>query len=75
MPLAIDLVGVIPEDEAVLVSSNQGLPIVMASVNGSSAGQAFRNIARRLDGEEVPLLDLMATGNLWERVRDWVNNI
>ncbi|MFO7538842.1 MAG: septum site-determining protein MinD, partial [Chloroflexota bacterium] len=31
--LAIELVGVIPEDEAVLISSNQGLPIVMTSVN------------------------------------------
>jgi septum site-determining protein MinD len=73
--LAIDLVGVIPEDESVLISSNQGLPIAMTGVNGSSAGQAFRNIARRLDGEEVPLLDLMAKGNFWNRVRDWVNSI
>jgi septum site-determining protein MinD len=73
--LAIDLLGVIPEDESVLIASNQGLPIAMTSVNGSSAGQAFRNIARRLNGEEVPLLDLMAKGNFWNRVRDWVNSI
>lgn len=73
--LMIDLIGVVPEDEAVLVASNQGMPIAMASVNGSSAGQSFRNIARRLQGEEVPLLDFMAKNNFWDRVRNWVNGV
>ncbi len=73
--LMIDLIGVVPEDESVLVASNQGTPIAMASVNGSSAGQSFRNIARRLQGEEVPLLDLMAKNGFWDRVRNWVNGV
>ena len=47
--LAIALIGLVPEDEKVIVSSNRGTPIVMD--DKSLAGQAFRNIARRLNGE------------------------
>jgi len=54
--LAIDLLGIIPEDEKVIVSSNRGIPI---SLDGKSrAGKAFQNIARRMEGESVPYLDL-----------------
>ena len=54
--LAIHLLGIIPEDKAVLISTNQGTPIALN--DKSLAGQAYQNIARRLMGEEVPLLDL-----------------
>jgi septum site-determining protein MinD len=73
--LAIRLIGVIPEDETILVSSNQGMPVAMTSVNGSSASQAFRNVAQRLEGHDVPLLDLAARNGFWERVRNWVNSL
>ena len=54
--LAVDLLGIIPEDEKVIISSNRGVPI---SLDGKSrAGQAFQNIARRMEGENVPYLDL-----------------
>jgi septum site-determining protein MinD len=46
--LAVDLIGVIPEDESILIASNQGLPVAMQSINGASAGQVFRNIAARV---------------------------
>jgi septum site-determining protein MinD len=70
--LAIPLLGVIPEDEKILVASNQGLPLAMNGVNGSSAGQAFRDVARRLEGEETPFLDLTAKQGFIERLRQWV---
>lgn len=54
--LAIDVVGLIPEDEKVLISSNRGVPIVFEENN--KAGQAFRNVAGRLNGEDVPFLEL-----------------
>jgi len=54
--LAIDLLGVIPEDEKVIVSTNRGRPLAMD--NHAQAGQAFNNIARRLLGEDVPLMSL-----------------
>ena len=50
--LAIELLGVIPEDEQVIVSTNRGVPVVLEE--RSPAGQAFRAIARRLMGENVP---------------------
>ncbi len=67
--LAVELLGVIPEDERILVASNQGLPLVMHGVNGASAGEAFRNIARRLDGEDVPFLDLAPRQTFMTRLR------
>jgi septum site-determining protein MinD len=70
--LAVRLVGVIPEDETILVSTNQGLPVVMSSPNGTSAGQAFHNLALRLDGKEVPFLDLTPKGGFREWLLDLV---
>jgi septum site-determining protein MinD len=51
--LGIPLLGIIPEDEGIVVSSNRGNPIVLQ--REYAAGEAFRRIARRLLGEEVPL--------------------
>jgi septum site-determining protein MinD len=63
--LAIELLGIVPEDENVLVASNKGQPLAMDS--RSRAGQAFQNIARRLMGENVPFLE-METPGLWQRL-------
>jgi septum site-determining protein MinD len=57
--LAIPLIGVIPDDERVIVSSNKGEPLTLAE-NLTLPAIAVQNIARRLEGERVPLLDLMA---------------
>ena len=70
--LAIDLIGIIPEDEAILVSSNRGTPVAMNSTNSASASQAFRNIALRLKGEQVPFIDLTVKLSLVDRIRNWV---
>ena len=63
--LSIDLLGIVPDDESIIVSTNRGVPIVME--NNSRAGQAFRNIAARLLGEEVPLLDIEAPSSWLQR--------
>jgi septum formation inhibitor-activating ATPase MinD len=44
----------------------------MASTNSASASQAFRNIALRLKGEEVPFIDLTVKLSLVDRIRSWV---
>ncbi|MEG2538822.1 MAG: septum site-determining protein MinD, partial [Clostridium sp.] len=54
--LAIKLLGIVPDDEKIVVSTNRGEPAVMD--NDSKAGQAYKNIAKRITGEEVPLLNL-----------------
>lgn len=64
--LAIDLIGVIPEDETVVVASNRGQPVTF--LDNSKAGQAFKNIAKRLLGESVPFMNLEANGNLINRL-------
>lgn len=72
--LAIDLLGVIPEDEAILVGSNRGAPVAMNGAHSASAGQAFRNIARRLEGEDVPIMELNHQGGLFGRLRAWMSS-
>jgi len=68
--LAVELLGVIPEDERVIMSTNRGIPITL---DGKSlAGQAFRNIARRLDGEDVPFLDLDNHGGFLGRITRFI---
>ena len=52
--LAINLLGIVPEDEAIIISTNRGVPAVLE--NNSRAGQAFRNIAGRLMGEDIPIM-------------------
>ncbi len=54
--LAIDLLGVVPDDEYIVISTNKGEPA--ARDEKSLAGQAFRNIAKRIMGENVPIMDL-----------------
>ena len=64
--LAIELVGLVPEDENVVISANRGNPI---SLNGKTkAAQSFRNIARRLQGHKVPFLELQEDGNIFGRL-------
>lgn len=72
--LAIELVGVVPEDEAILISTNQGMPVAMNSTNGSSASQAFRNVAQRLEGNDVPFLDLTQKETILDRMGKWFKN-
>ncbi len=54
--LAIDLIGVVPDDEHVIKAANDGEPTVMNP--GSKASIAYRNIARRILGDTVPLMAL-----------------
>jgi septum site-determining protein MinD len=64
--LAIKLIGIVPEDEGVIPASNSGNPITLNE--NSRAGLAFRNIARRLNGEDVPFTQLAETGGLFQRL-------
>ncbi|CDZ99826.1 Septum site-determining protein MinD [Metalysinibacillus saudimassiliensis] len=57
--LAIDLLGIIIDDEEVIASSNKGEPVVMDPSN--KAALAYRNIARRILGESVPLQTISGT--------------
>ncbi|WP_230399960.1 septum site-determining protein MinD [Novisyntrophococcus fermenticellae] len=63
--LAVSLLGVIPDDEQVVVATNQGDAV---SGSNSDSGRAFVNISRRLTGEEVPFPDFNAKKGLFGRL-------
>jgi septum site-determining protein MinD len=51
--LSTEIIGIVPEDETILSSSNRGQPVAFTAK--SPAAEAYREIARRLNGENVPL--------------------
>ncbi len=64
--LAVDLIGKIPEDESIIIGSNRGSPVALDPE--SSAGQAFRNIALRLDGQEVAFAEPQVKSSFFSRL-------
>jgi septum site-determining protein MinD len=64
--LAIKLLGIVPDDENVLISTNKGQPVVLNQK--SRAGQAFRNIAARITGNEVPFLNMTLKDDFMTRL-------
>lgn len=65
--LAIELLGVVPEDEIIVVSTNRGEPAALDM--NSMAGQAYRNIAKRMAGQEVPLLSLEVDDSILGKIK------
>ena len=65
--LRINLLGIIPEDEHIIVSTNRGVPV--AHETSGPAAQAFRNIARRILGEDVPFMVVGAPVKFFDRLR------
>ncbi len=53
--LAVNIIGIVPDDENIVISTNNGEPLVG---NNSLAGQAYMNVCKRLQGEDVPFLEL-----------------
>jgi septum site-determining protein MinD len=65
--LAVDLLGIVPEDEHIIVSTNRGEPAVYHTE--SKAGKAYQNIARRLTGEQVPIMQLQDDESIWAKFK------
>lgn len=65
--LAVDLIGVVPDDEKIVVSTNKGEPII--TDERSMASQAFKNITRRIMGENVPLLNLEGDSSFIDKLK------
>jgi len=63
--LAVDLLGVIPDDEQVVIATNQGEPVVGED---GLAGSSYMNICRRLLGEEIPIEDYMKPEGFLEKI-------
>lgn len=63
--LAVNLIGAVPDDEQIVISTNQGEPLVGSD---AMAGKAYMNICKRIMGEEIPLLDLDANNGFFARL-------
>jgi septum site-determining protein MinD len=62
--LGLPLIGVVPDDENVVIATNQGEPLVG---NDSEAGYAFLNICKRIEGREIPFVDFGKSITIWTR--------
>ena len=67
--LSLDLIGVIPDDENVVVATNQGETLIGS---GTASGKAYENICRRIMGEEVPLACYPPRRSFFFRVADYL---
>lgn len=63
--LAVHLIGAVPDDEHIVIATNQG---ELLTGSDCLAGQAYMNIARRITGEEVPMLDLNEKTGFFSRL-------
>ena len=65
--LAVDLIGTILDDEQIVVAANQGEPL---SGQNSQAEEEYKNICRRLLGEEVPFAELKQKKGMFRRLSE-----
>ena len=63
--LAIPLIGIVPDDENVVIATNQGEPLVG---NDTPAGKAYLNVVERLEGKEIPFLNFEKSISFWTKV-------
>ena len=71
--LSADLIGIIPEDTGIITSTNKGEPIV--NDENSLAGRAYRNVAHRIMGEEVPFLNLEEETSFMTKVKKFFSHL
>ncbi len=64
--LALPLIGIVPEDENIITSTNEGEPIYYNEK--SSASKAYKNIAKRVLGEDVPFMDISVKKGFFGRI-------
>ena len=65
--LAVNLIGAVPDDEQIVISTNRGEPLVGTNC---LAGKAYSNICHRIMGEEVPFLNLNEKQGVLEKLKD-----
>jgi septum site-determining protein MinD len=71
--LSAEIIGIIPEDTGIITSTNKGEPIV--NDEKSLAGRAFKNVARRIGGEDVPFINLEEETSVVHKVKKFIKNL
>lgn len=69
--LAMNILGAVPDNQDIVISTNQGEPLVGTD---SLAGQAYMNICKRILGEDIPLMKLDAPKNLISRLSTFIKS-
>ena len=65
--LSVDLIGTIPDDEQIVIAANQGEPL---SGRKSLAEDEYRNICRRILGEDIPFMEIRQKKGMFHRLGD-----
>ncbi|MCT4598211.1 MAG: septum site-determining protein MinD [Vallitalea sp.] len=65
--LAIDLIGAIPDDENIVISTNNGEPIV--GNQNIVSGKAYSNISKRILGQEIPIIDFTSESGIFNKLK------
>ena len=65
--LAIDLIGIVPDDESIIISTNKGEPAILDSK--SNAGKAYKNIAQRILGNNIPIMEVEQETNFFGKIK------
>ena len=68
--LAIDLLGIVPEDPEIIISTNRGTPVALDGK--APSGQAFRNIGGRILGQDIPFMPLKTPSGMLERLARFI---
>jgi septum site-determining protein MinD len=64
--LRLPLLGVVLDEPALIVAANRGEPVSLDA--GSATGSAYRDIARRIAGENVPVAEPAPEGGMFARI-------
>jgi len=68
--LAIDAIGIVPDHEEIITSTNSGYPI--AFDDDSKLGKAYHRIAARVMGEDIPIPTFEPDRSFWTVFRKWM---
>jgi septum site-determining protein MinD len=66
--LAVEILGMVPADDRLITAANQGLPVIHDK--RAPSGAAFARIAARVDGEDIPLVELDAKSGILDKVKE-----
>lgn len=68
--LAIPLVGIVPDHQDIIISANRGIPV--AFDEKSMVGEAYRQVARRINGEDLAVIELTEDNGFWSTLMRWM---
>ena len=66
--LAVEVLGMVPADDRLITATNQGVPVIHDK--RAVSGAAFSRITARIDGDDVPLMDLDPKTGIMGKVKE-----